>query len=350
MKRPSRAAGWKSRPTKMKSPLRRIRNGGLLLAAQIVLAVVVYRNYGPFETWIEATWFVIISLSSVGYGENSQFPPGLQLFTICLLIVGITTLAYTFGGFLQFLLAGELESILGRERMTREINQLGGHTIVCGFGRIGEILAADLHRHGQPFVLIEQDVEKFNEAQSIGYLCVHGDATEDELLLAAGVHRAKALITGLPTDAANVFITLTARNLNRDLQIIARAEHPTTERKLRQAGANRVVMPATIGAQQMSRMITRPSTADLMELVAEQGNLNVELDELVVSADSPLVGRSIRDTEAHRKFGLLLLSIKQASGAMVFNPEAEHQLAAGDIVILMGRSSDIERFRSEFRL
>ena len=334
----------------MKSPLGRIRNGGLFLGAIIVLAVVVYRLFGPFETWTEALWFVIISLSSVGYGENSQFSPQLQLFTIFVLIVGITALAYTFGGFLQFLLAGELESVLGRQRMTREINQLHRHTIICGFGRIGEILAADLRRHQQPFVLIEQDAEKFAEAQSAGYLCVHGDATEDEMLLAAGVHRARSLITGLPTDAANVFITLTARNLNRDLQIIARAEHPTTERKLRQAGADRVVMPATIGAQQMSRMITRPSTADLMELVAEPGTLNVELDELTVVADSPLVGKTIRETEAHRQFGLLVLSVKEPSGTMVFNPDAEHQLKAGDIVILMGRSSDIEKFRSAYRL
>lgn len=334
----------------MKTPLSRIRTGGVFLGAWIVLAVVVYWMSNAFETWTEALWFVIISLSSVGYGENSRFSPALQLFTIFFLVVGISALAYTFGGFLQFLLAGELESVLGRQRMTREINQLQRHTIVCGFGRIGEILAADLHRHGQPFVLIEQDADKFAEAQSLGYLCVHGDATEDELLLAAGVHRARALITGLPTDAANVFITLTARNLNRDLQIIARAEHPTTERKLRQAGADRVVMPATIGAQQMSRMITRPSTADLMELMAEQGNLNVELDELEVAAGTPLVGRSIRDTEAHRKFGLLLLSVKQASGSMIFNPEAEYKLAPGDIVILMGRSSDIERFRAEHGL
>jgi voltage-gated potassium channel len=333
----------------MRSPLRRILRGAVFLIGLIVLAVVVYRLYA-FPTWTEALWFVIISLSSVGYGEDSSFSPGLQLFTIFLLVVGISALAYTFGGFLQFLLAGELESILGRERMTREINQLQKHTIVCGFGRIGEILAADLHRHNQPFVLIEQDAEKFAEAQTLGYLSVHGDATEDEMLLAAGVHRARTLITGLPTDAANVFITLTARNLNRDLQIIARAEHPTTERKLRQAGADRVVMPATIGAQQMSRMIIRPTTADMMELMAEQGNLNVELDELAIAGGSRLVGMMIRDSEAHRKFGLLLLSIKQASGSMLFNPDAEYKLQAGDIVIVMGRSSDIERFRADYKL
>jgi voltage-gated potassium channel len=330
----------------MKLPLDRVRRGGILLVAIVVAAVAIYR-YFWFGSWTEAAWFVIISLSSVGYGEDSAFPPALQWFTILFLVVGISALAYTFGGFLQFLLAGELESALGRQRMAREINQLHRHTIICGFGRIGQILAADLQRHGQPFVLIEQDAERFAEAQSLGYLCVHGDATEDEMLLAAGVLRARALITGLPTDAANVFITLTARNLNRDLQIIARAEHPTTERKLRQAGADRVVMPATIGAQQMSRMITRPTTADLMELVAEQGNLNVELDELEIPPESPLVGKTVRETEAHRQFRLLLLSIKQSSGAMIFNPDAEHKLQAGDIVILMGRQNDIDRFRQQ---
>ena len=333
-----------------KSPLTRVRKGGLFLVLLIALAIIVYHQFGPYETWTEAAWFVIITLSSVGYGENSELSPGLQLFTIFIIVVGITSLAYTFGGFLQFLLAGELESVLGRERMTREINQLDKHTVVCGYGRIGSILAGDLHRHGHRFVVIERESEKAEHARSLNYLCIHGDATEDAILVAAGVGRARALITGLPTDADNVFITLTARNLNRDLTIIARAEHPTTERKLRQAGANRVVMPAAIGAQQMSRMITRPSTADLMELVAEQSNLDVELDELAIGGDSPLVGKSIRQTEAHAKYGLLLVSIKQSSGAMIFNPDADQLLAQGDIIILMGRYTDIERFRADYRL
>lgn len=333
-----------------KSPLTRVRRGALFLAALIALAIFVYRQYGPYETWTEAAWFVIITLSSVGYGENSELSPGLQLFTMFVIVVGITSLAYTFGGFLQFLLAGELESVLGRERMTRDINHLQKHTIICGFGRIGGILAGDLHHHGHRFVVIEKVADRYEHARSLGYLCVHGDATEDAILAAAGVGRARALITGLPTDSDNVFITLTARNLNRDLTIIARAEHPTTERKLRQAGANRVVMPATIGAQQMSRMITRPSTADLMELVAEQTYLDIELDELAIGGNSPLAGKSIRQTDAQAKYGLLLISVKQSSGAMVFNPDVEQLLAAGDIVILMGRRTDIERFRAQYQL
>jgi voltage-gated potassium channel len=232
--------------------------------------------------------------------------------------------------------------------MKQQIDKLSGHTIICGFGRIGRTLADDMLRHQQPFVIIEQNDEHLNAAREAGYLCLHGDATEDEMLLAAGCHRAKALITGLPNDAANVFITLTARNLNRDLLIVARAGHGSSERKLRQAGADKVVLPSSIGAQLMSRMIMRPTTADLMELVAEQGNLNVQLDEMRVAQACQLLGKSIRETNAHSAFRLLVLAIKQASGKMIFNPEADYKLELDDIIILMGKKSDIERFCHEF--
>jgi voltage-gated potassium channel len=145
-----------------------------------------------------------------------------------------------------------------------------------------------------------------------------------------------------------VFITLTARNLNRDLQIIARAELPSTEKKLRQAGANRIVMPASIGAQQMVRMITRPSTADLMDLIARQGNMDLELDEIEVPLTSKLVGVSVRDSEAHREHHLLVLAVKQASGQMIFHPDADYQFQVGDVAIVLGDSVNILRFRTQY--
>lgn len=333
----------------MKPPLKRVRLGAMVTGVVFVASVLGYRILGGYD-WVESVWMVVITVASVGFGERSQLPPHMQIFTVLVILVGMSSVAYTFGGLLQMLLAGELENAMGHHRMTQEINKLKGHTIVCGFGRIGQILAADLVRNGVPFVVIEQSDEHIAAAQGEGHLCLKGDATEDEMLLAAGVHRAQALITGLPNDAANVFITLTARNLNRDLQIIARAEHATSERKLRQAGADRVVLPSTIGAQLMSRMITRPTTADLMELVAEQGNLNVQMDEMRVTPSGKLAGLTVRDTDAHSRFGLLLLAVKQASGNMKFNPAADYPLAAGDIIIVMGRRDDIERFRGEFQV
>ena len=331
----------------MRSPVERLRLGGIVLAVIVVVAILGYRFLGGYE-WAEAVWMVAVTITSVGYGERSTQPWYMQLFTVAVVLLGISAAGYTFGGFLQLLLAGELEDVMGHRLMKQQIDRLSGHTIICGFGRIGRTLADDMTRHQQKFVIIEQNEENLAAARDAGYLCLHGDATEDEMLLAAGCHRAKALITGLPNDAANVFITLTARNLNRDLLIVARAGHGSSERKLRQAGADKVVLPSSIGAQLMSRMIMRPTTADLMELVAEQGNLNVQLDEMRVGEVCQLLGKSIRDTNAHSQFRLLVLAIKQSSGKMIFNPEADYKLERDDIIILMGKKSDIERFCKEF--
>lgn len=331
----------------MRAPVERLRLGGIILAAVFIASVLGYHFLGGYP-WIESVWMVVITIASVGYGERSAQPWYMQLFTVAVVLLGISAAGYTFGGFLQLLLAGELEDVMGHRLMKQQIDKLSGHTIICGFGRIGRTLADDMTRHQQPFVIIEQNQDNLAAARDAGYLCLHGDATEDEMLLAAGCHRAKALITGLPNDAANVFITLTARNLNRDLLIVARAGHGSSERKLRQAGADKVVLPSSIGAQLMSRMIMRPTTADLMELVAEQGNLNVQLDEMQVGQACQLLGKSIRETNAHSQFRLLVLAIKQSSGQMIFNPEADYKLELSDIIILMGKKSDIERFCHEF--
>ena len=331
----------------MKTPIERLWRGGIVLGVVFAASVVGYRFLGGYP-WIESVWMVVITIASVGFGERSTQPWYMQLFTVAVVLLGISAAGYTFGGFLQLLLAGELEDVLGHRKMKQDIDRLSGHTIICGFGRIGRTLADDMTRHHQRFVIIEQNEENLAAARDAGYLCLHGDATEDELLLAAGCHRAKALITGLPNDAANVFITLTARNLNRDLLIVARAGHGSSERKLRQAGADKVVLPSAIGAQLMSRMIMRPTTADLMELVAEQGNLNVQLDEMSIGTSCKLLGKSIRESNVHSQFRLLVLAVKQSSGKMIFNPEADYKLELRDIIILMGKKSDIERFCHEF--
>jgi voltage-gated potassium channel len=332
----------------MKSPLARVRRGSLVLACVVVVSVCGYRLLG--YGWLEAIWVVVITISSVGFGEKPTQPPAVQLWTVAVILLGISAAAYTFGGLLQLILAGELEQLLGRRRMTIEINRLQKHTIVVGFGRIGRVLAAELARHDRPLVIIEKDADKCREAGDRGCLYLNGNATDDAVLLAAGIERAQSLISALPNDADNVFITLTARNLNKSLTIVSRAEQATSERKLRQAGADRVVMPSTIGAQQMSRLVTHPHTADLLELFAEQGNLDVEIDELTVAATSPLVGQTVGQSEVHRRFGLLVLAIKEPTGTMVFSPGAEHAFHAGDIVIVLGKSDDITRFRTAHQL
>ncbi|MCH7729129.1 MAG: potassium channel protein [Planctomycetes bacterium] len=329
----------------MKTPLERIRLGAFFLAAVVILAVLGYLLAG-YKVW-EAIWIVVVTLSSVGFAEKSSQSISVQLLTIGLILFGVTAAIYTIGGFIQMVTEGEIDRVIGHRRMTRDIGKMKEHVIICGFGTVGQLLTSSLEQQAQPFVVVDSDNEKLEEARTLGYLCVDGDATEEVTLLAAGVERAKSVITTLPNDAANVFITLTSRNLGPHLQIISRADHETTEKKLRQAGADRIVLPAVVSARQMVRMITHPSTVEMMEAVAASDNLDAELDEIVVAADSGLVGISVRETEAYRKHRLLVVAVKQSSGTMVFNPDADYKFQSKDIIILMGRNEDIERFCAE---
>jgi voltage-gated potassium channel len=330
----------------MTSPLYRIRVGALVLCAVLLCAVVGYRLAG--RDWLDALYMVIITVSSVGFGESSQLKPAEQWLTMGVIVVGISAAVISLGGFIQMMMEGEIERALNVGRTTRAIQHLERHVVLCGFGRIGRILAQELKVKRQAFVVIDNRPEAVGEAQNLEYLVLSGDATEEEVLRQAGVERAKTLVTALPSDAANVFITLTGRNLNREMQIIARGEMPSTEKKLLQAGATRVVLPAAIGAHRMASIITRPSTIELIELVSGQSTLDVEVDEIALLARSPLVGKTVADAETRRRHGLLLVAIKDKAGPMRFNPGAEVVFQPEDTLIVMGRIDDIDRFRREF--
>ncbi len=329
----------------MNTPLRRVRFGAIILAIVFFAAVVTYRVAG--RGWLDAIYMVVITISTVGYGETSSLSPVQQWITIGVIVFGISAAVFTFGGFIQMTMEGELQRTLSHGRTTRAIERLNGHVVICGFGRIGQILAQELKSKKQPLVIVDNDPEAVNEAQALEYLAFVGDATEETVLIAVGIERAQCIVTALPNDAANVFITLTSRNLNRSVQIIARGEYQTTEKKLLQAGANRVVLPAAIGALRMAAMITRPSTIELMEIVAGQSVLDVEIDEVIVSATSQLAGKTIGEAEARRRHGLLIVAVKPAGGPMVFNPGPETAFRPGDTIIVMGRLEDIDRFRRE---
>jgi len=334
----------------MNTPLERTRRGAIVCGIVFIGAIVGYKMLLTNESWLDVIYFVVITVSSVGYSEPSDFDPALQLFTIGVIVLGMTAAGYTIGGLLQMMTEGEIQRAMGHRRITRGISNLQDHVVVCGYGRTGQILAGDLDRQRLPFVVIDHDAERIGEAIERGYLAVTGDATEEEVLSDAGVERAKTLVTGLPNDAFNVFITLTARNMNASIQIIARAEDPATQKKLKQAGADRVVMPTSIGAQRMAWLVTRPTSADLMELFTDREILDIDMDEVEIPATSNLVGITVVDAMAHRQHRLLFAAIKQADGEMVFNPDADYEFRAGDIIIIMGRMEDIERFRQEYGL
>lgn len=336
------------KPSSLEPAIRRIRIGGMILLTCVISAICGFHFLGNY-TWLESFWLVVITLSSVGFSEKSQHGPGMQLFMIGVILSGMTAVAYTFGGFMQLITADELSRILGHRRMSKEIDRLKGHVVLCGYGRTGKLLAGNLDLRDVEYVLIDSNAEKFDSvAPGARYLI--GDATDEKVLLAAGLRSARAVIISLPSDAANVFITLTARNLCPSITIIARAGEPSTEQKLLQAGANRVVLPASSSARLMARMVTRPSTAELIELVSQSEFPEMELDELLVTPQSTLVGMDVRATEAHRKHRLLVVAVKDRKGNMIFNPDADYTFNDGDTVIVMGREEDMNRFRSAHKL
>ncbi len=314
------------------------------MAIVFLLSVLGFHYLGE-HSWLEAVWLVVVTISTVGYAENTNSSPALQIFTIFVIVLGVSAGAYTVGGLIQLMLEGEVDRVLGKRKMTKDLNCLKDHVIICGFGRLGEDLGKQLKHRGIPFIVVDSAADKVAAARSDDILALQGDATSEDVIRELKLDQARALATALPTDAENVFITLTARNLKPDIQIIAKAEREDSCRKLRQAGANKIVMPHRVGAQQMERMISRPSTADLVELFAEASQLDMELDEIHVAADSQLVGSTLAESRIKDDYSLLVLGISDSQGNFRFNPKPQETIRAQDTLLVIGDVEEINRLK-----
>jgi voltage-gated potassium channel len=334
----------------MKTPLRRLLIGTAAFVLTLVIAVSGYRIAG--WSWMDAIYMVVITIFGVGYGEVRPIvSTELRLFTIFVIVAGTSSVVYSIGAFLQMVTEGEINRALGARRMTKEIDTLDRHVIICGFGRMGVLLAARMVEARRSFVVVDRDEERIAQAQALGYLVRLGDATDETLLEAVGIRRAAVLATVLPNDALNVFITLTARNLNPAMMILARGEQASTEKKLMQAGANRVVLPAAIGATRMAHLITHPASLDFLDTSNSLSSLNeilsqvqVELDELPIVAHSELIGANIGAIEVRGQGTFIVVAVRHGNGEMVIHPVPETVLELGDILIVMGRRGDLPQF------
>ena len=329
--------------------LMRIRQAMLALAIVFVVAVVGH-HWITGGTWLSSIYYFVITVSGVGYTERSDVGPELQLFSIFVILIGMFVVGYAITLLLQLMIEGQVYRALGIRRMTQEIEKLSGHTIICGLGRMGRTLADEFQRRGVPYVIVERDTDQAISARAEGMLLVTGDALDEESLVDAGIHRAATFVASLHSDADNVFLTLTARNLNPSLRIIARGELPTTEKKLRQAGANEVVMPALIGARRMAAMVTRPHTAELMDLMTSDKTMDADLEEVFISEGCPLVGQTIRDMALRSTHQVLVIAIRRSNGEMLFAPDANTRFEEGDTMILLGRQDDISSFKNANRV
>lgn len=332
----------------MPSAWSHLRIGLFVLAIVFLVGVTGYRLFG--WSLVDSIYMVALLLSTVGLEEPHDLSgyPTMEMFTVVIMVFGVSTALYIMGAFVQMMTQGEINRALGIQRVNREVRRLNDHIIICGFGRMGEILAEQLQRQRQSFVIVDNDADRIGEAGQSGYLALNANASEEDALRSVGIEKAKNLVTTLPEDADNVFITLTARNLNPKIHIIARGELPSTEKKLIQAGADRVVLTAATGAMRMAAMITRPSVVELVELVAGRHVDEVEVDEIALPDGCKFVGATIGTSHIRSRNGLLIVAVRRNDDQLLFAPGADMVFEAGDHVIVMGHLNDIECFRKQY--
>jgi len=284
----------------------------------------------------EAAYMTVITVSTVGFNEVWPLSPTTRLWTIGVITFGIATVSYAFTSLVALLVSGELRSQRERKKMTKTLEQLRDHVILCGYGRTGALVIEELQHQDIDAVAIDNRADVEAHLRQVGIPYLIGDATSEDLLLRAGLMRAVALVATLSNDADNVYITLTAAALKPELRIIARAEHPTTEPKLRRAGAARVICPHIIGARKMAALLTRPNVVDFVETVSE--GVELEMDEFHVSSESLLNGRTLRDSRVRDRSGGSVVAIKRADGKTMYNPEPNSVIHQGDTLVVVGPS------------
>jgi len=296
---------------------------------------------------VEALYFMTITIFGVGYEEVRDInTPALQGYTAAIIFLGTGSALYVFYALVQIVTEGQLKQALGATRMSHGIHKLRDHVIICGLGRLGRILAKQLHQAGHPFVVLDTDEERVQDAQALGYYALEGSALDENVLLDAEIKHAAVLATVLPEDADNVFITLSARNLNRNLRIISRGERTSTERKLRQAGANHVVMPAAIGGGRMAEIILSPvrGVADQVHAAeshsGELESLGLQLVDLGVSQFSDCIGKTVDSICVRGRDRFIIVGVRDRDGTTVFDPHSGHRLQEGDHVIAIGPADD----------
>ena len=295
------------------------------------------------EGWnfFDALYMTVTTLTTVGYGEVHPLDRIGRIYNMVLILAGMGVMLYIVGSLARVVIEGELQAVLGKRKLIKHIKSLKDHYIICGFGRIGEIIARQLKGRGLSLVVVDKNPENIPRLEELGYDFITGDATRDEVLLEAGIERAKGLVAVVASDADNVYIVLTARSLNPQLFIVARGEEPGAEQKLLRAGANKVESPYHMGGQKMAHTILHPTVVTFMELAMKEG-VEWSMEEIAVGQTSPLLGVPLKDSGIRQKLDLILVAIKRADGDMLFNPSHETPILAGDTLIALGLRKNLD--------
>ncbi|MCL4476460.1 MAG: potassium channel protein [Nitrospirae bacterium] len=312
----------------------------------VLIVVVIFSGttgYVFLEKWtvFDALYMTITTITTVGYREVHDLSDTGRVFTLVLIVFGVGTILYTLNNAARIVIEGEIQEIFGRRKLEKKIKGLKNHYIVCGYGRMGRVIGKELKEKGAKFVVIERETMS-PDTLDADMLSVKGDATKDEVLKEAGIERAKGLISVLPTDAENLYVVLSARVLNPDMNIVARAGEEGSEQKLLRAGADRVVSPYHIGGLRIAHTVLKPSVVDFIEFATRSGNIDLQMEEIYVHEGASIAGTTLDECGIGRELGIIIVAIKRVGGDMKFNPTFRTTIKPGDILIALGERTKLK--------
>lgn len=319
---------------------RRLFLAASMIGIMITIGAIGFRFLEQLS-WFDSFYLSTQTVTTVGYGDITPHTQIGQAFSIVLMLTGVGTVLYALTVLAQAVIQSDIFQTLGARRKLNEMENLSDHYIVCGAGRVGRRIIRNLQKQGLPFVILETDEKKLADFERDGSIFYIGDATSEENLLKAGVKRAKGLATCLADDADNVYVVLTARGLNPDLHIVARAVEEQAEPKLIRAGASRVVAPIIIGGQSMARALLKPAIADFMETIVAE-TLDLVFEEVTVHTPSPYAGAMLKDTNLGSELNLIVVAIRRADGELEFQPHGETMIGDGDLLIVIGKAESVK--------
>lgn len=314
----------------------------------VAVAVIVGTiGFAYIEGWsvIDSLYVAAQTVTTVGYGDVTPATRGGRFFAIIFMLSGVGVVLYALTWTVQSIVQSELIATFGQRRLSRRMSKLTDHFIICGAGRVGSHLVRNLKASDTPFLVIETDSQRVAELVEMGVVVLIRDATMEESLREAGVERARGLAACLPDDADNVYVVLTARDLNPKLHIVARAAEEQAEAKLIRAGANRVVAPTIIGGHRMAVALTKPAVGDFIDSITAN-DLDLAFEQLEVGPDSPLIDLKLRDTSIRSELDIVIVSIRRSDGDVLFNPSGETMIRSGDMLIAIGKAEALMKLNA----